>query len=673
MSSPDQDFRNDIQGLRAIAVMAVVLNHLELPGFSGGFVGVDIFFVISGYLITRQLRDEYQTTQTIRLGAFYLRRFRRLFPAAIVTCLLTLLTAFLLSSQEKLELLAESILPALVGVANIHFWLEVGYFDAEAYGKPLLHMWSLGVEEQFYLFWPLLLLTGLKLMTPTTLFRAVIALGVCSFMLNALWFDTELPKFFSSMGGWPQRLENPAESAFYLMPFRVFEFCIGALVALYVTHPRASLAGPFWTSMVWLAVGLVGYAILQFDSAIVFPYWNALAVAIATGVIILVGGHSTLLCRILSNPAMVSIGTVSYSLYLVHWPVIVFYRDVNGPLGPVDVITVLIIMGALTLAMYRWVETPARLHHRHQTSGHRSLHKSPVPLTLALLVGTAAAAVVLPSVEDRVPEHRQTLTNAEWRHQERIRYCQRPIEGLPSRLFPCQLDRGALRTIIVWGDSHAMHLVGGMAENFPDFNIAVAYASGCAHQSGFEGFVREIGARTQACVEHNRQVLDWLNSTPQAHTVLLSSAKRDRPERMSDINNGLVEQLRAAGHDAWVLGDYIRPGKPLAECRAVPDYLLDDLRLKKACLPDADAVAVELAYARDMKRLSSMYIPLHDVQCPSADHCRFTDPTGRSTFRDTHHLSTVGAVFEIRQAMPVLLGHVTSLSSPTGKSDTTKQ
>lgn len=670
MSSPDQVFRNDIQGLRAIAVMAVVLNHLGLPGFSGGFVGVDIFFVISGYLITRQLREEYQTAQTIRLGAFYLRRFRRLFPAAIVTCLLTLLTAFLLSSQEKLELLSESVLPALVGLANIHFWLEVGYFDAEAYGKPLLHMWSLGVEEQFYLFWPLLLLTGLKLMKGTTLFRAVIALGVCSFVLNALWFDTELPKFFSSMGGWLQRLENPAESAFYLMPFRVFEFCIGALVALYGTNPRGPLAGPFWTLMVWFAAGLVGYAILQFDSTLVFPYWNALAVAIATGVILLIGCHSTFLCRLLSHPAMVSIGTVSYSLYLVHWPVIVFYRDVNGPLGPVDVITALIVMGTLTLAMYRWVETPARLHNSHHASKHRPLYKSPVPLTLALLLGTAAAAVAFPSVEDRVPDHRQTLTNSEWRHQERTKYCQRPIEGLPSQLFPCQLDRGAHRTMIIWGDSHAMHLVGGIAENFPNFNVAVAYASGCAHQSGFEGFVREIGARTQACVEHNRQVLDWLKSTPVAHTVLLSSAKRDRPERMSDINNGLVEQLRAAGHDAWVLGDYIRPGKPLAECRAVPGFLLDDLRLNKACLPDADAVAAELAYARDMKRLTSMYIPLHDVQCPSAEPCRFTDPAGRSTFRDTHHLSWVGASFEIREAMPMIISHATSLSSRQEKKET---
>lgn len=650
--------------------MAVVLNHLELPGFSGGFVGVDVFFVISGYLITRQLRDEHQTTQTIRLGAFYLRRFRRLFPAAIVTCLLTLLAAFLLSSQEKLELLSDSVLASLVGLANIHFWLEVGYFDAEAYGKPLLHMWSLGVEEQFYLFWPLLLLTGLKLMTSTSLFRAVIALGVCSFVLNALWFDTELPKFFSSMGGWLQRLENPAESAFYLMPFRVFEFCIGALVALYGSVRKAPVAGPIGSSLLWISVGFIGYAILQFDSSIVFPYWNALAVATATGLIILIGCHSTVLRRFLSSPIMVYIGTVSYSLYLVHWPVIVFYRDINGPLGPADVIKVLIIMAALTVAMYRWVETPARLHNSHQTSKHRSLYKSPVLLILALLLGTAAATVALPSVEDRVPEHRQTLTNQEWRHQERTKYCQRPTEGLPSRLFPCQLDRGAQRTVIIWGDSHAMHLVGGMAENFPDFNIAVAYASGCAHQSGFDGFVRQIGARTQACVDHNRQVLAWLKSTPQAHTVFLSSAKRDRPERMSGINNVLVQQLRAAGHDAWVLGDYIRPGKPLAECRAVPDYLLDDQRLERVCQPDVAAVASELSYAQDMKRLSSMYIPLHDVQCPSADRCRFTDPHGRSTFRDTHHFSWIGAVFEIREAMPVIVSQVTSLSSPTGVSGT---
>lgn len=663
-------FRNDIQGLRAVAVMAVILNHLELPWFAGGFIGVDIFFVISGYLITLQLKGEFLQTNAISLPNFYVRRFRRLFPAAIATCMLTLVMAYLVSSQEKLELLADSALAALVGAANIYFWIQVGYFDAEAYDKPLLHMWSLGVEEQFYLFWPLLLLLGFKFLSRTALLWGILVLGLASFLLNYYWFDTSLPEHFSSYSGWRQKLANPAETAFYLMPFRVFEFCIGALVAFRASAANSPSATPahLRTGLSLFAVAFLIYAILRFDASVVFPYWNALAVATATGMIIHLGSGSWLLERLLANRAMVYVGTISYSLYLVHWPVIVFYRDLNGPLDLPGMGVVAVVIGAMAFAMYTWVETPARYRGKDAKSA-LPVWKRPAPLTLGVLLFTALLSLTLPTLDGRVPEHRKTLTNREWRKLESSLFCKQPIEGLPAKLFPCQLNRNAAQTIIIWGDSHAVHLVGGFAQNFPAFNIAIAYTSGCTHQSGFNNYIREAGPTTPACVEHNHRVLEWLKDSPKPYTVLMSSAKRDRPERMSIINNELTSQLRSAGHDAWVLGDYIRPGSALSTCRAVPDFLVSDERLLRVCRPDLSAVAAEFNYAAEMSELTSHYVPLHEVQCASIDRCRFTDDQNRSTFRDTHHLSHIGSAFEIREAMPLLTSSVPSLHGVTALSN----
>lgn len=659
-------FRNDIQGLRAVAVTAVIFNHLGLPWFNGGFVGVDVFFVISGYLITLQLKDEFQQTNAINLPSFYIRRFRRLFPAAIATCMLTLVMAYLVSSQEKLELLAESTIAALVGAANIYFWTQVSYFDAEASGKFLLHMWSLGVEEQFYLFWPLLLLLGFKFLSRTALLWGVVALGLVSFLLNYFWFDTTVPEHFSSYYGWLQKLGNPAETAFYLMPFRIFEFCIGALAAFNTAQAKSlpvTLA-PLRTGLSLLAAAFLIYAILRFNASVVFPYWNALAVATATATIIHLGSGSLLLERLLTNRTVVYVGTISYSLYLVHWPVIVFYRDVNGPLELTDMGWALMLIGAMAFALYTWVETPARYNGK-ECKGSKPFWKRPAPLTLALLFCTALMSFTLPAVEGRVPERRKTLSNAEWRGLDSKLFCQLPIEGLPSQLFHCQLNRNATQTIIIWGDSHARHLIGGFAQNFPEFNIALSNTSACAHQSGFGNYIRDVGLRTQPCIEHNRRVLNWLQSSPEKFTVFLSSAKRDRPERMSSINNEIISLLRSVGHDAWVLGDYIRPGRPLATCRSVPDFLISDERTTRVCQPDLSVVAAELKYASAMRKLNEYYVPLHDVQCPSVNRCRFTDFEFSTTFYDTHHLTYKGSTFEIREAMPLLTRNVPSLRDKT--------
>lgn len=655
-------FRTDIQGLRAIAVLAVIFNHLGVQAFSGGYAGVDIFFVISGFIITRQIIGEYEQHGRFHFLRFYLRRFLRLFPAAITICLLTLVAAFLLFSQERLESVAKSAIASLYAVANIHFWRDVGYFDSEAISKPLLHMWSLGVEEQFYLLWPCLLLAAWKWVPRQWLVPFFLLVAAGSLTLNAIWFDTILPQAFLDYRDWRKSLSNPEETAFYLMPFRIFEFCLGAMAAL-LADARRSISIPPFVRSVLLLMGwaVIFYAVLSLDASDRFPYWNAFFVTLATALVIHLTPASRLSGRILSFPILVHIGTISYSLYLVHWPIIVFYRIVTPTWGHLDMAICMGLMLACSIALYFGVERPARAPRTRQPpkfTWHRHL---PTTMTTAFLILTWALSLALPSVDNRIPEYRQTLKNTEWRKMERKTYCRKPIGGLPGNLVTCQHYNQSENTIVIWGDSHAQHLVAGFVNSFPNHNIGIAYLSSCPHQSGFLNYVYPMDTATERCIQRNRGMLDWLRISSSKYVVLLSSAKRGKPETMAGINNWLVQQLREAGHEAWILGDYIRPERSIGACRSVPDYLLSDRHLDKICGPDIQAVLNELSYAKTLQALTGHYIPLHEVQCPSADHCRFLDDQKRPTFRDTHHLSITGSTYEVDQATPMLVSHIPSL------------
>ncbi|MFN7472890.1 MAG: acyltransferase family protein, partial [Roseiflexaceae bacterium] len=210
-------YRPDIDGLRAVAVLSVFLYHLNIPGFGGGYVGVDVFFVISGFLITRILLTEYRTTGTIDYRAFYLRRIRRIIPALIAVLVLTTLTSITFLSPTQLIAYGQSLIATVASVSNIWFGATSGYFDGDATQKPLLHTWSLGVEEQFYLVWPLCiaLLARIKLVRGWHL--GVIVVGAT--LLSEYWLGFD------------------PTTTFFGMPFRVGEFAIGALV--FVLQPLA--------------------------------------------------------------------------------------------------------------------------------------------------------------------------------------------------------------------------------------------------------------------------------------------------------------------------------------------------------------------------------------------------------------------------------------------------
>lgn len=335
-----------VDGLRAVAVLSVLLYHYQIAGFSGGYVGVDIFFVISGYLITKIIESEIRDTGTFRYRYFYKRRIRRLFPALIFTLAASSLCAFLLFVPEDFVRYGKSLAAAAVSLANFNFWAESGYFDASSHTKPLLHMWSLSVEEQFYLFWPALMVLIWKLRSLGARVAAIVVLGLASLLLNHLFVHSGRTDFGSTI--------------FFLTPFRAYEFALGALGAMVVD--RATRNRFMHEAMTLIGLALIAVSITTLTKDSVFPHLNGVAPCVGTLLVIL-GKESPWAGLLLRNRLMVWIGLISYSLYLAHWPILVFAKyllfDTASPLG-----VGLMLVAALATAafMFRYVEAPFRYH-----------------------------------------------------------------------------------------------------------------------------------------------------------------------------------------------------------------------------------------------------------------------------------------------------------------------
>lgn len=361
---PPNDRRQDIEGLRGVAVLAVLLFHAGFSGFGGGFVGVDIFFVISGFVITGMVRREIESTGSVNLPKFYTGRVRRLLPAFALTVAVTLLAGFLIFAPAHFYDLSASVMYAAAALPNVYFWQQSGYFDIASDFQPLLHTWSLGVEQQFYLVWPLVLLFAARQPWRHAAPALVVALGLVSLWLN-IRFETEGP------------------SIFYLPWFRVFEFAIGAGI-YWLTSYRPN--GLLSEVVAILGVVLIGVSILLFDETMVFPSLNALVPCLGAALIIYTGNQSWV-GRILAHRSIAGIGALSYSLYLVHWPLLVYWRYVKfGELANLDRALIIAITFAPAWLMYRYVEMP--IH-----SGARA--KRLPPATVGVVGATAMAVIAL--------------------------------------------------------------------------------------------------------------------------------------------------------------------------------------------------------------------------------------------------------------------------------------
>jgi len=306
-------FRPDIEGLRAVAIGAVLLFHAGVPGAEGGFVGVDVFFVISGFLITGLLVREWSTRGRIDLVAFYARRFRRLLPAALLVIAVTTLASYLVLSELRFPSVAGDAAAAALYVSNIRFAANaIDYLGAEAAPSPLLHFWSLSVEEQFYLFWPLIILVALRVLGRGRLWLVVAAIIGISFGLAVVWTDLAAP--------W----------AFFSLPTRAWQLGVGALIAVGMLRRPHRLAapervsGPLASLGVWMGLGLIAAGVVLISTHTPYPGTTAIVPVLGTALVIVGGsGGRPRPSRLLAMSLPRWLGRISYSLYLWHWPIIV--------------------------------------------------------------------------------------------------------------------------------------------------------------------------------------------------------------------------------------------------------------------------------------------------------------------------------------------------------------
>lgn len=487
-------YRPEIDGLRAIAVCPVVLFHAGF-GFPGGFVGVDIFFVISGFLVTGIIARSVDQGRFSILD-FYCRRIRRIFPAAAVVTAAILLFGFRSSLAQDYVQVSKAAVAQSGFVSNVFFWLDSGYFSRDVLTKPFLHFWSLSVEEQFYLLFPALL-SGLFFVAKTRRFvqAFVIAVGLASFALSV--YGTH---------------RHPS-ATFYLLPTRAWELMAGAWLALSgyrITSPKPSEAAS------WLGILLFGISFFAISETSQFPgFWAALPVA---GTILIIAsntGESTLVGRLLSMRAVVFVGLISYSLYLWHWPIMAYARYLV--LDPPPLMMTLAVAASFGIAClsWRWIEQPIR--QQRILAGNRALVLPSAGVWVVLLL-VPLAVINGNGLPGRFDDSQQRLViDATWNGNTASRDVEDVTGGDVPRIGN---DNTPERQpdFVLWGDSHAMtftQVLDDAAKRVDRCGVATLHG-GTPPIPG----VWRTGMPN--CLEFNAAVMELIERNPIRDVILVS-------------------------------------------------------------------------------------------------------------------------------------------------------
>lgn len=428
------NYRPEIDGLRAIAVLPVILFHAGIGIFSGGFVGVDVFFVISGYLITTIILADLKKDK-FRIVKFYERRARRILPSLFFVAFCSVPFAYLTLSPNALVNFGRSLVAVPTFLSNVLFWSERGYFGGAAELKPLIHTWSLAVEEQFYLVFPIILMFfwyQLRKWTGSFILLTIL----CSLYIS--WFLTDLH----------------FETAFYLPFARAWELMVGAAAAFYGKR-LGSLGNQYSGILSISGLTLIFYAIFTFDANTAFPGYAAVIPVFGTFLIIIAGPSKNIVNSVLANPWLVGIGLVSYSLYLWHQPIFVFMRHLNFS----DYIIIIGIPLSLILSLfsYKFIETPFR------DKSQFSMKNIFIYSALASLVSIVLGMILIfnDGFLNRYTEADQKILK---QFVDQGNYNQIRFDQLEMRAF----DTTSKRRVLVVGDSYAKDLINVMYEGRMD-------------------------------------------------------------------------------------------------------------------------------------------------------------------------------------------------------------
>lgn len=627
MSSISQERKNiriDIQALRGWAVLVVVIDHARLGFLHSGFLGVDIFFVISGFLITGII-CRFIDVGKFQFGDFYLRRARRILPAAFVTILTTAFLSIFSSTSTEIPSLLNQIYGALTYTINFVLWFQVDYFDVGANLKPLLHMWSLSVEEQFYIFLPILLFVIPSIFRIAT----ITVISILSFLFCLYWVRSD-----------------PA-GAFYLLPTRAWELGIGAVLAVAIT--RFSGVQRLANALYYPALlALVIIPFLPFE----YTHPGFVAFAICFAAAMFIGAEKEFDIYGLPGKALAKIGDISYSLYLVHWPIMVFFY--SGYLGetPKFLALITIPLSLLTaFAMYRYVEQPGiRAFPKPEWK-----HLLIVPTVTALVGAASVGFVTLSKPGDEFAKLREPNYGLD----KTCDYSGKTFQPRPE----CR--NGNNPTVFVWGDSYAMHLVPGLSEKV---TLEQATFSACPTFLGFSPKRKNFNKAdvwADLCLKFNTDVLEYLKSREDIRTVVLGSPWRlfvkeggvvwskeegSFVEHATGLDFAIKEmantvaQIRQMGKEVLLFGPPPASGGDTSGCleRIVTGKVVfgSDCEIAAGRALRYDAVIREFLEAVS-KSDGVRAINLSDIMCDT-EVC-ITQSQGVPIYRDKGHLSVEGS------------------------------
>lgn len=626
-------YRPEIDGLRAVAVIPVILFHAGLAGFSGGFVGVDVFFVISGYLITTILYNEI-SDGTFSILNFYDRRVRRLLPALFFVCLFCCIFAWLWMLPDEFLRFGRSLIAVNIYASNILFWKEVGYFTAGVELKPLLHTWSLAVEEQFYLVFPLILLALRKLVLKRLLI-VVLLLVIASFAL-CVWASYAQPR------------EN-----FYWLPMRAWEMGVGSVLALTVAH-WSQRTGWLAEAGALLGLVLIIAPVIFYDGTISFPGVWALPPVLGCALIIAFARTDSIIGRFLGAAPIRGIGLISYSAYLWHWPLFVFariyYYQEEAPTS------VYLALSALSLFMayisWRYIEQPFR----NRTRFTRKSVFLGAGVISACFIGFGAMANITNGLPMRHPNPTlaASLDDKLAANHGLGVFCNPPDFGTKT----CQTSETP--EVLVWGDSYAMHLSDAFIAAREDIALVQMTKSVCGP---FFDLAPILGANynrkwAEGCAKFNSSVQQYLENTPAIKYVILSSPfGQYSNESQTVLDKGQIVTADRAYNIArfkdtlgWLNSHNIKPivvspppknNKNNATCLARSIWFRKDLEDCQIRLEDyQETEANRILFLREIERTYDVVWP-SDYLC-DGDICR-TNIGDIFIYRDGGHFSREGA------------------------------
>lgn len=633
-------YRSDVEGLRAVAILLVVAVHAGVPWLTGGFVGVDIFFVLSGFLITGLLVQEITSTGRLRFIDFYVRRLRRLLPALLVMLLSVSVAAVLLLAPGEQRGQASAAAMAALWLSNIHFaFAKLDYFAPGTETNLFLHTWSLGVEEQFYLLWPALLawLLGRDGHRGIARLKTGMFVVMTASLLTCIVLTYKAPQL-----------------AFYMMPLRAWQFSAGALIWLYfkvpgpgsietLLHGRA-VAVLRWTG--WLGLAMVAVAGLTFDANMPYPGWLALLPTAGAVCIIAAGcaGSSVGVSRALSWRPLQAIGRISYSWYLWHWPVLLLGHAITASNSPVLRAAWVAISLMLAIISYRYIESPIRRQRQLLTYRRATI----LGALVLMVVGNVFCIRWYNHASDRMhsPELRRfALAHADapaiyrmgcddWYHSDRLLVC---------TFGP----KKAGHTAVLLGDSIAGQWFPAVAKVFtkPDWRLLVLTKSSCpmVDEPFFYG---RIGRDYTECLVWRRRALQYIADI-KPDVALLSTVSTDDFTRQQWID-GTIKVLNAISPSTGHI--YLLRGTPhlpfdgpdcLAEHSGRPNWF----SLRRACRaasenPHANRVYQWLQRASD--RFGNVTtVNMNALICPHGV-CA-AERRGVIVFRDSQHMTATFA------------------------------